>query len=148
MALAQLSTGFHSPRYPQANWTLLVLIPKWVCLCTFQDPVGPSNELSCEAGSFSCCCLNPPTCFHSEALRLYFSGLEPCVVLSVSLPSCSSWFICMRMLDHLLHQLLPGWVCQPLPCHESSPPDCLSPPLLLVWMNVSLTPWFSDFPTV
>ena len=41
------------------------------------------------------------------------------------------------------------WVCQPLPCHESSPPCCPSPPLLLVWMNVSsLSPWLSDFHAV
>ena len=40
-------------------------------------------------------------------------------------------------------------VLQPLPCGESSLPGCLSPPLLLVWMNVSsLTPWLSDFHTV
>ena len=25
----------HLPHYPQANWALLVLIPGWVCLCTF-----------------------------------------------------------------------------------------------------------------
>ena len=35
-------------------------------LCMFQDPVGFSSELSCEAGSFSCCCLNPHRCFQSE----------------------------------------------------------------------------------
>ena len=29
-------------------------------------PVGLSNELSCEAGSFSCCLLNPHGCFQSE----------------------------------------------------------------------------------
>ena len=38
---------------------------------------------------------------------------------------------------------LPTRFLQPPPCHESSPP------LLLVWMNVSsLTPWLSDFHTV
>ena len=30
-----------------------LLIPGWMGLYTFQDPVGLSNELSCEAGSFS-----------------------------------------------------------------------------------------------
>ena len=44
---------------------------------------------------------------------------------------------------------LPALVLQLLPCCESSPPGCPSPPLLLVWMNVSsLTPWLSDFHTV
>ena len=66
---------------------------------------------------------------------------------------------------HLVHQLLscqpaaalptplhnppPRWVCQPPPCHESSPPGCLSWPLLPVWMNVSsLSSCLSDFHTV
>ena len=38
--------------------------------------------------------------------------MEPYVVWSVSLPNCTSWFICTRMWDHLVHQ--------PLPCHTSS----------------------------
>ena len=43
------------------------------------------------------------------------------------------------------HNLPPRWVRQP-PCHESSLPGCLSPPLLPVWMNVSsLSPCLSDF---
>ena len=29
--------------------------------------MGLSNELSCEGGHFSCCCLNPHRCFQSEA---------------------------------------------------------------------------------
>ena len=68
-------------------------IPRWVVLCMFQDPVGVSNELSCEDGSFSCR-LNPHRFFQSEVLRLYFPMLEPWVVQSVSLPSFSSQFIC------------------------------------------------------
>ena len=54
----------HSLYYPQSNWALLVLIPEWVGLCTLRVPVGPSSDLSCEAGSFSCCCLNTHRCFH------------------------------------------------------------------------------------
>ena len=58
---------------------------------------------------------------------------------------------------HLVHELLPRQPAaalptllhNPPPCSESSPPGCLSPPLLLVWMNVSsLFPWLSDFHTV
>ena len=37
---------------------------------------------------------------------------------------------------------LPTLVLQPPPCCESSPP------FLPVWMNISLTPWMSDFHTV
>ena len=63
--LHSLPVFSHSLHYLQSNWALLVLIPKWMGLCTFWDPVGVSKELSCEAGSFSCCCLNPHRCFQS-----------------------------------------------------------------------------------
>ena len=102
--------------------------------------MGLSNELSCEAGSFSCH-LIPHRFFQSEVLRLYFPVPGPCIVWSVWLPSVSSPFVCTQMWDHLLHQ--------PPPCCLSSPPCCLSPPLLPVWLNVSsLCPWLSDFHTV
>ena len=135
--------------------------------------MGLSTELSSEAGSFSCCCLNPHGCFQSAALRLYFPQLQPWIEQSVSLPSCSSQFICTRMWDcplhqppaHRVHQLLPrrpatAWPAPLLnlpPCWfasrhlATSPlrPGCPSPPLLLVWMNVSSSsPWLSDFHTV
>ena len=61
-------------------------IPEWVGSCTFQDPLGLSNELSCEAGSLSCCRLNPHRCFQSVILKLYFPELELWVARSVSLP--------------------------------------------------------------
>ena len=48
--------------------------------------MGLSNELSCEAGSFSRCCLNPHRSFKSEAFRLYFPMLEPWVAWFVPLP--------------------------------------------------------------
>ena len=83
----------------------------------------------------------PPQFFSIRGLRLYFPALEPWVALSVLLPSCSSRFICTQMWDRLVYQL-PS-------CHESSLPGCLSPALLLAWMNVSSsTPWLSDFHTV
>ena len=112
--------------------------------------MGLSNKLTCEVESFSYL-LSPHRFFQSEALRLYFPALEPWVVQSVSLPSCSSRFICMQIWDRLL--------CQPpphLPQSSSyhlavSPlhPGCPSPPFLPVRMNVSsLTPWLSDFHTI
>ena len=70
----------------------------------------------------------PPLVFSVRGLRLYFPAMEPWVAQSVSLPSCSSQFICMWMWDHPLHQLLPHWVLQPPPCQESSLPGCPSPP--------------------
>ena len=62
--------------------------------------------------------------FYSQRFWVFsFPMLEPWVVQSVLLPSCSSWLICTRM-----------WVCSHLvtcPCH----PSFLSLPLLPVWMN-------------
>ena len=43
----------HSLCYPQSNWALLMMLPEWMGSCVFWDPVGLSNEFSCEAGSFS-----------------------------------------------------------------------------------------------
>ena len=77
--LSSLLSFSHFPCYPQSNWALLVLIPKWVVLCMFQHPVGLSNELFCEAGSF-CLCLNPRRFFQSEVVRLYFLEVDPWVV--------------------------------------------------------------------
>ena len=75
--------------------------------------------------------------------------LELCVGWSIPLPSCSSQFIWTWMWDWPVCNLLPHWVILPQPCHKSSIPGCLSPPLLLVWMNVSsLSPQLSDFHTV
>ena len=48
-------------------------------------------------------------------LKPYFPELEPWVSHSVSLPSCSSWFIYMQMWDYPVHQ--------PPPCCESSLPQ-------------------------
>ena len=101
--------------------------------------MGLSNELSCEAEFLLS--PQPPQVFSVRALRLYFPALEPWVVGSVLLPSCSSQFISMQMWDLPVHQLLP--------CHKSSPSSCPSPPFLPVQMSVSsLTPWLLDFHTI
>ena len=113
MSLTGLSADFQSLLpLPTSNWALLVLIPRWMGLCTFQDPVGLSNELSCEAGSFSHHC-NPHRFLQPEILRLYFPALEPWVAWSVSLPSCSSWFICMQIWNCPVCQSPPQWPCPP-----------------------------------
>ena len=69
--------------------------------------------LSCEAGSLPCH-LNPHKFLQPEVLSLYFPALDPWVVGSVSLPSCSSQFICPQMWDCPL--------CQPPPCCKFSLP--------------------------
>ena len=152
--LLDLGPAFsHFPCYTQGNWALPVLIPRCVGLCTFLDPLGLSNELSCEAGSFSHCC-NPYKFFQSGVLRFYSPVLEPWVAWSrspVFPPSLSTHkrgttrstsqhliqsASCSHATSHCLAvgPLCPGWP---------------SPPLLLVWMNVSsLTPWLSHFHTV
>ena len=111
----------------------------------FSDPVGPSNKLSCETGSFSHL-HNPHSLLQPEVLRLYFSTPEPWVSWSVLLPSCSSWFICTRMWDQLVRWPL---TCQPQstsPRLAASPLCPAAPPTSL---DVSsLTPRLSDFQTV
>ena len=86
---------------------------------------------------------------------------------SVSLPRHSSWFISVCMWGHGVCQPPPCGVCQLQPglclstiCHLAGSTSCrlsmsplhpsgLSPPLLLVWLNVSsLSHWLSDFHTV
>ena len=113
MPLAQLS----SPCYPEGNWALLVLIPRWVGLCMFQDPVGLSNELSCEARSFSCC-HNPHRFLQPEVLGAFFPlhWNPDCMVCLI--PLLFSWFVCTQMWVHPVHQLLP---CPPSPLATALP---------------------------
>ena len=103
--------------------------------------MGLSNELSCEAGSFSHH-HNPHSCFQSEALRLYFPVPEPWVVCSIWLPSCSSQFILTQMWDHPLCQRLPHPVCKPPP--HSSPPATALLQVLSTWLPVTAPPTSVD----
>lgn len=136
---ATCSALHHFPHSPQANWALVVLIPRWVVLCTFQDPMGLSKALSCEAGSFSCC-HNPHRIFQSEVLRLYFPALEPWVLRLPHSP-----FVPPRLF-------IPKFVSTQFASHHlamsSLHPGFPSLPLLLVSMNASLTPLLLDFHTV
>ena len=126
----------HFPCYPQAKWALLVLIPMWIGLCMFWDPVGLSNYLSCEAGRLSHCHLNPQGVFNQ-----WFEALFP----RAGALGCA---VCCRVCQ-LLPRRPAALVLQPRPCRTSSPSSCVSLPLLPAWMNVSsLTPWLSDFHTV
>ena len=67
MAPAPLSAGFQSlPLLPTSKLGLSGA-DSWVGgLVYILGPVGLSNELSCEARSFSRCCHNPHGCFQSE----------------------------------------------------------------------------------
>ena len=96
-----------------------------------------SNELSCEAGNFSCC-QNLYRFFQSKILRLHFPPVEPWVVWSVLLRSCSSRLIHTQMWDCSVYQQLP--------CLESSPTQLLvSAPPTSLDKCFSLTPWLLDF---
>ena len=82
----------HFLHYPGANWVLLVLIPGWMGLCRFLDPMGFSNEHSCEAGSLFCLC-NPHRISPSEVLRF----ISPCWNPGLLSPQLFFWFIHMQI---------------------------------------------------
>ena len=143
MVLAPLSAGFQS--LPPLS--TIKLGPSGAAsqvVCTFQDPVGLSSKLSCEAGSFSQCCLNPHRCYQSEGLRLQFPVLESWVSRSVLLTSCSSRFICMRMWDQLVHRLPPCRRVLFTRLPVSAPPTGLGE----CFSVSSSSAWLSDFHTV
>ena len=86
------------------HWFVYVLGSLWV------SPMNTPMKL----GVPPCSC-NLHRFLQPEVLRLSFPVLEPWVVQSVSLPSCSSWFICTQMWDCPL--------CQPPPCYVSTLPQ-------------------------
>ena len=144
-------------------------------LCQFS--VTPSTTHK-QIGPFWCCFLSGWVCVHSRTLWVSLTnstvklGVYPAAA-STPRGVFNQWFealfpyagtlgcaVCHRvyqLLPHwpgealptLLHNPPPHWVHHLLPCCESSLTGCPSPPLLLVWMNVSsLSPWLSDFHTV
>ena len=96
MLLAWLSPHFQSLLwYPQANWALLVLITGgWACVCSRTLWVPQRDSLVRVAVSPTAI---TPTAFYTQRFRnLLFLALDPWVVWSVLLCSCSSRFICTR----------------------------------------------------
>ena len=91
--------------------------------------MGLSKELSCEAGSFSHCRLNPTGVFYQwfEALFPHAGtlGCKVCHLVRQLLPRPPA-----AVLPTPLHNLPPRWVRQPPPSRESSPP----------WLPVSAPP--------
>ena len=115
-------------------------------LCTFWDSVCLSNELSCEAGSFSCHLT--PTGFFSQRFWGFISphgnpGLHSLFSFPV-VPPCLYARECGTIHCASL-QLTRSPSCN----LAISPlcPSCPCLPLLPVWMNVSFC-WLSDFHTV
>ena len=106
----------------------------WACICSSTLWAPPTDSPGRLAVSPTASTL---TGFYSKVLRLYFPTLIPWVVQSVSLPSCSSWYICTWMWDHLVCQLsphLPGPPAATLPCVLSAPPAYLHPSYQSGWM--------------
>ena len=103
--------------------------------------MGLSNDLSCEAGSFSCCHPNPHGCFHSERCLSCTVCFTPCRLSGLSVRECGAAGSASGQTACPVSPTLR----QSRSCHgNASPlcPGCPSPPLLLVWMNVYfLFPW-------
>ena len=121
MPLAWLAFSYF-PHYSQTNWALLVLIPGWMGLCSRALWVSPTNSpgrLGVSPATIT------PTVLQPEVLRLSFPTLEPRVVRSILLPSCSSQCISTQTWDRLVLQLPP--------CCASSPtwPPFSAPPISL-----------------
>ena len=106
--------------------------------------MGLSNDLSCEAGSLSCCRPQPQRVFSLRGLRLYLPALEVWVPWSALLPAVCPVYLCANVGPQgLLVVRLPA----PFVPHSASlgPATsrsplclgCLSPPFLPVWMYVS-----------
>ena len=145
-------------------------------LCWFS--VTPSTTHN-QIGPLWCCFPGGWVCARSRPLWVSptTSPVRPDVSpTAASTPTCvfnqrfEALFLCAGTLGgtvcHPVHQLLPPCqlqLCPPRstichlagstslrpPCLQSSPPGCLSLPLLPVWIQVSsLSPWLSDFHTV
>ena len=98
--------------------------------------MGLSSELSCEAGSLSRCHSTLTGVFSQWFGALFpWAGALGCMVCGQVHQLLPCWPA--AALPTPLHNPLPRWVLQLPPCEESSLPDCPSPPLLPVWMNMS-----------
>ena len=90
--------------------------------------MGLSNDLSCEAGSFSCCYSSPHGCFHSEVSGFISLRWSP-GLRGLLLSLLFGWFICVRM-----------WGCRVLPTALPAPFSTTLSPALLVYLCVTVGP--------
>ena len=141
MLPAPLSDGFQSlplDTHKQIGPFWCWFLGGWVCVHSRTLWVSPTDS-PVRLG------VSPTTSTLTGVFSQRFEAVFPCAWALgcgfVSLLSCSSQFMCMKMWDHR--------VCQPSPRCTSSSSGCRFPPLLPVWVSVSsLTPWLSDFHTV
>ena len=130
----------------------------WVCVCSQILWVSPMDS-PVRLGVPSTTAI--PQCFITRGFEALFpcTGtlsctvyLTPAPVVPPSLSACECGTV-QSASRHLIWSTSGLPPCPPwsltTALGKSSPPSCLSPPLLLAWMNVSsLTPWLSDFHTV
>ena len=150
MLLDWLLAGFESPLYPKQIGPFRCWVQGgWVCV--HSRTLWVSQQTFLWGWEFLLLPPQPPWVFSFRGLRLYFprAGTLSCVVCFTTPPFLPS-YLCANVGP----RGLPAAACLPrstiLPLTGST--SCtgrLSPPLLLVWMNVSsLSPWLSDFHTV
>ena len=143
--LSSLLAFSHFLHHPQSNWALLVLIPGgWFCIHSrtlwvspMNSPVrlGVSPTATTHTGFFSQRFWGFISAYSNPGLHsLSFSAVVPS---SLSTHKCgTSWSASCCHLPKSSSHCLAG-------C-----PLCLSPPPLLFWINIALTPWLSDFHAV
>ena len=104
-----------------------------------------SNDLSCEAGSFSCCCPNPHGCFRMWGYGAGYPALP--APFSATVSPAFSVYLCVTAGSVSGQTACPvGPTLHQSRSHHSNVcplrPGCPSLPLLPVWMNVYfLSPW-------
>ena len=129
--------------------------PFWCCslsgwVCVQSRPLWVSPRNSPVRLGVSPATASTPTGVFTQRFEALFphAGTLGCMVCFTSPPALPVYLRSNMGSRGLPATTLPTQVIELLPCHESSPPGCPSPPLLLVWMNISsLTPWLSDFYT-
>ena len=128
MPLAPLSAGFHSgPRLPRIKLGPSGADSRVGGFVYILAPCGSLQWTLLWGWEFLPLLPQPPQVFSISGLILYFPMLELRVASSVSLPICSSRFICTRMWDRPVRNLLPHWSCSLRLDSESYLPGCLSP---------------------
>ena len=149
MALAPLSAGFQSlPPLPTIKLGLSGAASRVGRFVYILGPcVSPRN--SPVRLGVSLAAASTPTGVFSQWFEAYFPMLELWVALSVTRSTSCCLSSQLKLCPpHSTIRHLAGSAS----CHLAVSPLCPgypSPPLLLVWMNVSsLSPWLSDFHTV
>ena len=115
--LSQLSVT-SSTTHKQIGRFWCWLLGGWVCVHSRTLLVSPMNfpmRLGVSPTAWT------PTGVFNQRFEGLFPLLEPWVARSAWFPSCSSWFICTWMWDHLLHQPQPPLLWSTSRCLAAGP---------------------------